>query len=222
MITEALSPLLTVLSALEVAIPHLAQQEELTLHIVGIEDREVRGTRVYEELLHFLPRLKHLRIFYVGPTPGFGIPSKTTTNSACAICQSRRRVRACSFHIRDYRTFLREEELKGPFKKPNLIIGFNTGMTEVESESWKTAVDEMLRLQVPVLFTAYSLPEAKMEAMMFEAKTNVKFLLPVERNKWRGVVPTINIMNKFFLKTVKVLPMPVIIDTWYRESVVHR
>lgn len=73
-------------------------------------------------------------------------------------------------------------------------------MTEVEPESWETAVDEMLRLQVPVLFTAYSLPEAEMEAKMFEAKSNVKFLLPVERNKWRGVVPTINILNKLYSK----------------------
>lgn len=200
MMMEALSPVLTVLASLEVSVPRLAQQEELILHVVGIESRELQGTAVYEDLLHFLPCLKYLRIHYVGPTPGDDVPSEAHSNRACTKCQSQQRVRVFTFHTTDYRTFLQEQELQGSFTRPHFIVGFNTGMTEVDPVSWKTAIDEILRLRVPALFTAYSHYEAEMEARMFRSRTDTKFLLPVGRNKWRGVVPTINVMNKLYSK----------------------
>ena len=44
--------------------------------------------------------------------------------------------------------------------KPNMIVAFNTGMHEADTESWKTSLRSILDLDIPAYFTSYSKEEA--------------------------------------------------------------
>ncbi|PPQ95409.1 hypothetical protein CVT26_008255 [Gymnopilus dilepis] len=159
---------LTVIAGLEAA--GLATRDSLTIHFLGAAFREASTTGMMEELLHYLPTLKKLHICYVGPEVDESL-NEVGKNFACEKCR-------------------RDGALPAP---ADLVVGLNTGMTGIAPESWKQTLEYILLNRIPGIFTAYTKPEAEMEDKQLR-KMGAKFLVDVQENKWRGVIPTLNAM----------------------------
>ncbi|VDB87239.1 unnamed protein product [Peniophora sp. CBMAI 1063] len=69
---------------------------------------------------------------------------------------------------------------------PDLVVGFNTGMSEVDESSWAKTLDVILDKSTPALFTADTKREADMEEKMLRGR-GAHFVQGVECNRWRGV-----------------------------------
>ena len=181
---------LTVIAGLEAA--GLATRDSLTIHFLGAAFREASTTGMMEELLHYLPTLKKLHICYVGPEVDESL-NEVGKNFACEKCRRDGRRRTCSFHNSEYHRLMGST---GALPAPaDLVVGLNTGMTGIAPESWKQTLEYILLNRVPGVFTAYTKPEAEMEDKQLR-KMGAKFLVDMQENKWRGVIPTLNIMQK--------------------------
>ncbi|KAJ8096375.1 hypothetical protein PM082_011537 [Marasmius tenuissimus] len=58
---------LSIIAALEDVDPNLASRNTLCIHILGAATREIQGKGMLEELFHFLPKLRVVKAFFVGP-----------------------------------------------------------------------------------------------------------------------------------------------------------
>ncbi|KAJ7259527.1 hypothetical protein B0H12DRAFT_1182132 [Mycena haematopus] len=188
MATEAESIPLTVIAALEAAIPNIATCKALEIHFVAAGIRELSMRGMTEEILHHFPSLKTLSIHYVGPeasTPGEQSPPQF--NYACAECKGRGSRRTWALHATEYHQFLKAN----PGKRPDIIVGLNTGWSEVGVMSWTSTIEAVCALKIPVVFTEYSEREALREKALLQQR-QVEFLVDVQENKWRGVIPIVN------------------------------
>lgn len=195
MAMESATVPLTIIAGLEAA--GLATRDKLTIHLVGASSREFSATGMMEELLHYLPTLKKIHICYIGPEVDENL-NRPGQNLACEKCQPAGRNRTCSFYNSEYHTLLKASKASGP-QQADLIVALNTGMAEVASESWKKTLEYILQEKIPGVFTAYSWPEAEMEDKLLRGM-GAKFLVEVQENKWRGVIPTLNMMHKLVAK----------------------
>ncbi|KAF7329065.1 MYND-type domain-containing protein [Mycena kentingensis (nom. inval.)] len=185
--TESASITLTLLNALETAIPGLETRSSLCIHIVGAGMFELAVQGLSEEFLHFLPNLKKLTIVYVGPSV-FMVSNGDDANLACAECARRSRQRLSIRRSMTYHEFAASSTYRS--NPPDLVAGFHTGMGEVDTNSWTTSLRIILDAEVPVVFTATSLPEAKWDVMLLE-RLRASFLKNIERNLWRGTIPQV-------------------------------
>ncbi|KAJ6497683.1 hypothetical protein C8R45DRAFT_1094028 [Mycena sanguinolenta] len=195
-VLEGTSFVATVMYGLEMAFPDVAQRGSLTIHFVGAASYEIDGLGLMEELLHHLPKLKLLKLHYVGPeiSPNAILGNTDSTrNWACPLCEAKGRKRFNVLSTLPYHDYIAQNP-SAP--KPDLVVGLNTGFSEVDVDSWKKSVKAILRLGVPTLFTAYQKEEALLERKMLQRIGGVEFVLPAEENKWRGTIPNVNIMQK--------------------------
>ncbi|KAL0569708.1 hypothetical protein V5O48_012258 [Marasmius crinis-equi] len=132
--------------------------------------------------------LKRLKIFFVGPET----PDETAdrnTNVACQYCIAKDRMRTFIYHSSPYHDFALTADASN--NRPDLIVALNTGMSEVETESWKRTIGVIRDLDVPGVFTAYTKLEAESEIRMLKGM-GVGINKGLALNKWKGVVPTTN------------------------------
>ncbi|KAJ7074689.1 hypothetical protein C8F01DRAFT_1274259 [Mycena amicta] len=176
--TESASIPLTVLGALE--------------KVFSDSNREGASQGMAEELLHYLPNLRTVTVAYIGPGLERDIfetevGEHDSRNLACEDCASRGRRR---FAIRRRLTYHEFAETEAYRANPaDLVAGFNTGMGEVEKELWTPSIRLVLQRGVPALFTSYSQTEA-LHDMFFLIRLRAKFVATMEKNVWRGVIPT--------------------------------
>ncbi|KAJ7272546.1 hypothetical protein B0H12DRAFT_1319779 [Mycena haematopus] len=188
MATEAESIPLTVIAGLEAAIPNIATRKALEIHFVAAGSRELCVSGMTEDILHHFPSLKTLSIHYVGPEAStLRPPSPPQFNRACAECKGRGSHRSWTLHAMEYHQFLKAN----PGERADIIVGLNTGWSEVDVMSWASTIKAVCALKIPVLFTAYSELEALREKMFLQTQ-RVEFLVDVQENKWRGVIPIVN------------------------------
>ncbi|EIN09135.1 hypothetical protein PUNSTDRAFT_134301 [Punctularia strigosozonata HHB-11173 SS5] len=183
---------LTVLAALEQAIPSLEMRSKLCIHFVSVESREFHGRAMTEEILHYLPSLRALNICLVGPNIPTNSESETEwaeSELACPPCASRGRTREAAFYKGPYEVFVHKSNHAR--QQPDLIVALNTGFSEVETVSWRKTLEVIIDGGVPAVFTAYSHAEAEMEESILR-DMGVRFIQKVEKNKWRGPVPRVN------------------------------
>ena len=190
MTKESASLPLTIVAALENSIPDLATRRELCVHIVGAAQREGLGKGMLEEVLHLLPSCRSLTISYIGPEAIVIRGEKP--NVACQYCQAVGTRRQSTYYPGTYHDYIKSGENTKP---ADLIICFNTGMAEMEEESWAETLRVILDLKVPAAFTAYSESESALEKTLLE-KLDAKFVLKPERNQWKGVIPIRNTWPK--------------------------
>lgn len=133
--------------------------KELTIHVVDASQSfEFEGggaTHVWEEIMHCLPAVVTLNMIYVGLE--VCISHSLTPVNVCAECKSRGRTRTQAIHEMTYQDYGASEE----FIKPDLVVAFNTGMNEVDTDIWKGSLDVMLSLDVPCIFTAFTKQEGE-------------------------------------------------------------
>ncbi|KAJ7656267.1 hypothetical protein DFH06DRAFT_468646 [Mycena polygramma] len=187
MATEAESIPLTVIAGLEAAIANIATRKELEIHFVAAGSRELSVRGMSEDILHHFPSLKTLTIHYVGPEASVPTQSPPGHNHACVECKARGSRRTWALHAMEYHQFL----AANPGKWPDIIIGLNTGWSEIDTVSWARTIDAVCALKTPVVFTAYSEREALMEKGLLTGR-QVEFMVDVQKNKWRGVIPIVN------------------------------
>ncbi|KAJ7485196.1 hypothetical protein B0H11DRAFT_2018436 [Mycena galericulata] len=184
--TESTSIPLTLMSALEDTLPDLPKRQNLCIHVVGASERELISTRMMEELLHHLPHLKSVTMIYVGPDV---FENPEPANLACSDCQRAGRRRSTVRCPTKYHEFAASSQFRA--YPPDLIVGFNTGLGEVEVEGWRPSLETILDSRVPALFTAYTRSEVTNDMLMLR-RLGAFVLKDVEENKWRGAVPTID------------------------------
>jgi splicing suppressor protein 51 len=189
MSTESQSLPFTIIAALEASVPDITSRTSLEIHLVAAANREYAARGMTEEIIHHFPSLKQLRLHLVGPEllqlahrqqdPSF--------NYACSGCQTRGCIRTWELHAMEYHGFLAADRTR----RPDLIVGLNTGWTEVATDSWSATLQKICAMKVPTLFTAYSREEAQKESLLLTMR-GVDFIVEVQENKWRGVIPTVN------------------------------
>ncbi|KAJ6602426.1 hypothetical protein DFH09DRAFT_899920, partial [Mycena vulgaris] len=187
--TDSASIPLTLLHALEIAIPTLQTRSTLCIHIVAADERELMSKGMLEEILHYLPKLKSVTVVYVGPN----VYPADEPNLACSACQraGRRRIAirsSSTYTIRLYHKFATTPTYRA--NPPDLVAGFNTGMGEVETAGWKASMAVVLDSAVPAVFTTYTMYEAINDTNMLRG-VGAFFLKNVEKNSWRGGIPMI-------------------------------
>ncbi|KAK1235842.1 hypothetical protein PQX77_000932, partial [Marasmius sp. AFHP31] len=75
--------------------------------------------------------------------------------------------------------------------RPDFIVGLNTGLSEIQSDSWMKTLRVIQDMDIPALFTAYTKKEGESEiALMTRMGFGIRKGL--ELNKWKGVVPKTN------------------------------
>lgn len=197
-VTDATSIPVTIIAGLEASIPNISDRKELIIHILGASDKETQGLALMDEILHFFPRLKTLRISYVGPEIDQAIIerySDPNKNTACPSCQPRGLFRSGTFWSSTYHDFVSRNG-GARMVKPDLIVAMNTGFSEVDVDSWRQSIEVVLKLGVPALFTAYQREEAFQEHLLLSGRSDVEFLVPFQENKWGGVIPRLNLLQK--------------------------
>ncbi|KAE9403206.1 hypothetical protein BT96DRAFT_917648 [Gymnopus androsaceus JB14] len=183
--TESESFPFTVISGLEKAIPKISTYVSLEIHIVGASSRELGITGMTEEILHHFPHLKRLHLRFIGPEAR--APTEPD-NQACEVCQAAGGRRTWSMHTELYHVYMR----KNPGNKPDLIVALNSGHSDITLFiSWTPTLYKILDMNVPALFTEYSREEAELEVVRLRSM-GARFVVELEKNKWKGVIPIIN------------------------------
>ncbi|KAJ8096369.1 hypothetical protein PM082_011531 [Marasmius tenuissimus] len=188
--TESTCLPLSIIAALEDVIPNLSTHIDLCIHIIGADMRELAGKGMLEELLHFLPNLQRVMLFFVGPKV-VDHGRDTGRNVACERCMSAGRVRSCVYYTGTYHDFKRTRRASARVNWPHLIVGLNTGMSEVDTDSWKKTLRVIRDMGVPTLFTTCTKKEGEAETELMRSM-GIMVREGLEMNKWKGVVPRTN------------------------------
>ncbi|KAJ7186817.1 hypothetical protein C8R46DRAFT_981142 [Mycena filopes] len=179
---------LTLLATLEELLPDIATRQTLCIHIVGASEREIYSARMMEEILHYLPRLKHVTLVYVGLTVP-PVPPPASPNLACDVCQGLGRSRLSERYLGSYHDFAASPLYSR--HPPDLVAGFNTGLGEVQVAGWRASLEIILESGVPAVFTAYSWLEVLSDVDVLRGLGAFIHQSP-QKNKWRGVIPSID------------------------------
>ena len=173
--TAALSKPLVVLSALAALLPtdlsarlKVLARPRLIVHIVGASEYEcTKGLDAWEELLHLLPKLRALKLIFVGEkvniTNGWGREMDFDT---CPNCSALSVTRSATYYKKSYAAFVAEQPSSAP--RPDVIVAYNQGWHE-SPEEWLPSMIAMLRSGAPVAFTAYSPLEMKLDRIVLES-----------------------------------------------------
>ncbi|KAL0569145.1 hypothetical protein V5O48_012833, partial [Marasmius crinis-equi] len=110
---------------------------------------------------------------------------------ACQRCVARGRSRIYVYYRGPFHDFAQTSDAQAQANFPDLIIGLNTSMAEVETESRKSTVDAIRNLGVPAVSTAYTKYQGELKIGLVKSM-GVVILKELSMNKWRGVVPKTN------------------------------
>ncbi|KAK1221519.1 hypothetical protein PQX77_015638 [Marasmius sp. AFHP31] len=202
------------------------RKPELTIHVIGASsEKEVPAAVVFDEMLHRLPELEHLRLVFVGPDiehvikalrrPNtlkpeymnpcefvpFSYPRFPTLALSCASseCLRRNRKRTHELHAMLYHEYV--ENLDSKFMKPDLAIAFNSGANTYQDDNWKETIEVLVKRKIPSAFTSFSEDEARdvVDLLKEVGATLVPGMGP-ERNPWGSsqLVPELLKLTGFY------------------------
>lgn len=188
--TDSLSMPLTVLAALEESVPDPPAAETVTLHIVGAAGKEFQSLKLFEEILHLLPTVKHLKVALVGPeSPGTsagqtGDLDQDIELNCCSTCGSNGRRRT----VTSFQGGYHEYATRPAYTKPDLAVLFHSGRSQAYVEEWKPTTHFLVDSGTRTLCTTYTEREAREETAELD-ELGVSFVVRPEVNKWRGLAP---------------------------------
>ncbi|KAF6754139.1 hypothetical protein DFP72DRAFT_900491 [Ephemerocybe angulata] len=168
------------------------REEVLVIHVIGAADLEVMNAMMFEEILHRLPEVKRVEILLCGPDMGkIGGSEKpggvALSMETCPECteKDRRRVQIMSSSL--YHDYV--AKAGASFKAPALAVAFNSGASEVETDSWKATMKVLVEKKIPTVFTAFNRGEAEKEAALLkEAGAELVPALGPCRNPWGSML----------------------------------
>lgn len=181
--TDSLTIPLTVLAGLEEAVPDLLDSRTVSIHLIGAAGKEFRSLKLFEEILHLLPSMKHLKIALIGPESPAGFDSDIDLDccSTCTRHGRRRTVTSFQGGYQDYKD-------TAQYCKPDLAVLFHSGRSQANVESWAPTTRFLVDSATRTLCTTYTEREANEEAAEL-VRLGARFLIKPEVNKWRGLVP---------------------------------
>jgi len=185
--------MLTIIAALEAALPDLGTKTQITLHLIGAHSRELEALMLFEEILHLLPALKELHCAFVGP----GLPKPVGTAEklvldCCEDCAKAERVRSIDMFKGTYHDFIKDER----YSKPDLAVALQTGHAEDEVGTWTPTIKYLVNTaDHATVFTTWNGKEMR-EEMKIMTNLEAKFVVEGEENKWKGMRPLLEIMEE--------------------------
>lgn len=188
--TDSLTMPLTILAALEDSVPDLPKAGTLTLHIVGAAGKEFRSLKLFEEVLHMLPTVAHLKVVLVGPeAPGAsagqtGGLDQDIELDCCSTCISNDRRRT----VTSFQGGYHEYATKPAYTKPDLAVLFHSGRSQANVEEWKPTTHFLVDSGTRTLCTTYTEREAREETAELD-ELGVRFVRRPQINKWQGLAP---------------------------------
>ncbi|CAO2658543.1 Nn.00g062660.m01.CDS01 [Neocucurbitaria sp. VM-36] len=196
--TDTLTMPLTIVSALEDM--YWTTKDTLKIHVLGATGREFLAMSSFEEILHLLPALKALHVTAIGPSAWLDDNASqgymSSRNSACCDkCESTGRQRSLASYKGLYHSFARASF----YERPDLIVAFNSGCADGDDAetSWAQTIRHIVDSNIPSLFTTYNAEEAQHERAKMQS-LNARFLIEPEENKWKGLVPQPELLDREF------------------------
>lgn len=156
--TVQMSQVVTVLAA----IYHFGLQSTagtLTVHLAGASaGYEYPGGCEWEELLHVLPDVTHLRLVFVGPNVGSGAASRMLQMETCPDCAAKGRTRSHHGVVALYHDFATSDG----FEKPDVVLALNSGIHDARLlETWRPTLFALRDANIPCCFSSYNASEAR-------------------------------------------------------------
>lgn len=193
---EALSVPLTVLQGsrrLGFGLDWNGETEEIVLHIIGatVEVEGSTGIQSWEEILHQLPAVKRLSIFFIGDE----VPDDIETHSmeigleCCPACKAKGRSRTVQWRKGLY------HDVASTLPPPSLIVALNAGFSHLPilRSTWTPTLVSIINSDVPLLWTAQTSDEAmedqeRIDELVKDGREGDAGSrgFTVERNRWAG------------------------------------
>lgn len=190
-LTHFLSLTMTVLHSLSLVYSkeELANLQSMELHALGAEFYECYNAVVrHEELFHWLPKLRQLKIVFVGPNTS-QIDEYNIPGTFCQACTSL----ACKTDISFIRGCYHEVQHKVSVSAATVVIACNAGIHDPQFRASWTPTVRLLASQpkLPVIFTGYTEAEIHQdEAVLSSLGANV--VVSGTRNAFRGLLPCLD------------------------------
>lgn len=166
-------------------------KEQITIHVAAASSSyEVPPTCVWEEILHFLPRLQSVTVHFIGPEAcqSLAPPTRdfaTIAFEPCPDCTAKNRKRRAGMFGYTYHDYATKYLASKSHSTPDLVVAFNTGMHEEDTESWKQSLQVILDLDVPAFFTSYNAYEARLDYDLLQEEGAKLLQDDIEKNPFR-------------------------------------
>ncbi|XP_051166640.1 uncharacterized protein LOC127284953 [Leptopilina boulardi] len=179
---------LTLLSAIKLI--NYKVERELIIHIIGSYYLELNGIFAWEIIFHLMTSIEKLTIILIGP--GL-VEDKIMNPQLCENCQKLGKFINVIVDNNYYHEFMNEE------MRPNLIIGYNLGISEYENpgsldDTWQLTILKIVEINVPFIMTCYTEGEAHKDHerinyfLKTKSKTNTNYTI-LQRNKFASLTP---------------------------------
>ena len=184
---------LTLIAALEAAIPNVSTRSSINLHVIGAAGAEHVSLPAFEELLHFYPALTALSIAFVGlnvtedPTNDIET-QKPHILQCCNTCTKLGR----TISITNWRGPYHEYVDTQFYKAPDLAAAFQSGFSVDEQADWYPTIKYFAHAPHPTLFTAARYFEIQGEMRLWKS-LGAEFVKKAEVNKWKGMSPSLGV-----------------------------
>ncbi|KDQ11974.1 hypothetical protein BOTBODRAFT_135118 [Botryobasidium botryosum FD-172 SS1] len=185
--TEGLTMPLTILLALEklARTPEWFKQETLVIHVIGASQHEMMRGMMFEEILHRVPEVKVLKIYFVGPQLSQFGGSGEIDMDCCPKCTAQGRKRTHVIQAMSYHEFAS----KPSYTKPDVAVAQNSGCGSEETASWKPTIKLLVDEKIPALFTSYQQEEAEQDHDLIKSLgATIDPSLAKVYNKWASHV----------------------------------
>lgn len=131
--------------------------KDLVIHVVAANPAEEITFLAWEILLHLIGTVTKLVIVLIGPE----LKGEYIISDICNDCILRGKKISSEFHNMLYENYVRSSL----FVKPDLIVGFNTGIHAHEltsaRETWAPSVQMLAKQNCPLILTGYTLQETE-------------------------------------------------------------
>ncbi|PVH76914.1 hypothetical protein DL98DRAFT_574081 [Cadophora sp. DSE1049] len=175
--------ILTIIAALGVVFPDLANKESITLHLIGATAKELDALMLFEEILHLLPSFKSFHCAFIGPqlpTPVDG--GRKMDLDCCPPCTNAKRGRSVSMFKGPYHEYIKD----AVFSPPDLGVVFHSGHSQEAQEQWRPSIEYLMGAGFPTVFTTFNEKEMREETEGLRGN-GAMFVREGERNRWMGL-----------------------------------
>ena len=185
--TDTLTMPLSIVAALEDSDRDILTKQTLSVHVVGAETKELLNLMMFEEMLHLLPSLRHLKITLIGPTKVGDPEDRLSQEMPCNVCQScsrAGRTRTTTVYQGVYHDFATNPK----YQRPDIAVLFHSGRTQEAQASWRPTTRFLVESGTLTLCTTYNLGEATEEVAELDS-IGANFIFRPDVNKWQSLVP---------------------------------
>ena len=205
-LTDNLSVPMTILHSLQLihSTEKLLSFQELEIHVLGATAYETYSVlNRHEEIFHWLPNLRRLKICYIGLLPQMQQSSQKIDRLDGKFCRSCEEV-GCTCEVVLLRGLYHDLQQpdEAPVAKADLVIACNSGIHDLGfKSSWYPSLQLLISAKEEppaVVFTAYDEREIIEDENMLREELGAHVLVSARANPFRGLLPKIDNINHSF------------------------